>query len=248
MKRLDKFLFVYSLLLTTTLTLAAIIFAPKPSNFVLILFIAPVVYYLWLRVATDDAKSKNKGFAKKALSVMVLVLITSAIISAAGIYIYTNTRSNSDPEGKTEKSNTIVDVFETKETKTQELPKDISTQLAEINAELVKLRAEQRGISNILGISSSPIELQEIISDLDDVEGVNVSNTDQTSLGSITVRDNYSRIDAHEEPVASSRVVGSINKGKSYEYFDRNGNWYYITTDQGTKGWVFASFVEDFLP
>ena len=59
MKNIEKFLFVYSLLITTAVLFAAILFAPKPSNFMIILFLVPVVYYFWLKMVADDINKKS---------------------------------------------------------------------------------------------------------------------------------------------------------------------------------------------
>jgi len=250
MKNIEKFLFVYSLLITTVVLFAAILFAPKPSNFMIILFLVPVVYYFWLKMVADDINKKsNKAFGKRMLTIIAVIFITSAILSSFGIYLYSKRVTKevvSDKAAQQVLSDNILDSKD--EPQKQELPKDIGEELAAIKEELIKLRAEQRGITNILGISTSPTELQEIMSDLENVDGVDVLTEDKASLGSISVRDNYTRIDAHTEAAASSRIVGSINKGKVYSYSDRNGNWYLVKTDQGTSGWVFASFVEEVIP
>ena len=250
MNNVEKFLFVYSLLITTIILFAAILFSPKPSNFLIILFLAPVVYYLWLKMVAETDKKTNKAFGKKTVATIALILITSVILSSAGIYLYSKkaTPELVNEKGVTESIITSDLLRSQKNTQVQELPKDIGTELASIKEELVKLRAEQRGISAILGISTSPEEIQEILSDLDSVEGLDVSTDNKIALGSISIKQNYTRIDAHEEPAASSRIVGSIQKENTYPYSDKQGNWYLIKTDQGTTGWVFSSFVEEVIP
>ena len=249
MKNIEKFLFVYSLLITTAILFAAILFAPKPSNFMIILFLVPVVYYLWLKMVSDADKKDNKAFGKRAMAIVAIILITSSILSSLGIYLYSKrvtTETVSEKAAQKVLSDNVLDSQD--KPHVQELPKDIGEELAAIKEELIKLRAEQRGISAILGISTSPDEIEGIISDLENVDGIDVSTTPKDVLGSISVRDSYTRIDAHTEAAASSRIVGSMNKGKTYSYTNKNGNWYLIKTDQGTTGWVFASFVEEAIP
>ncbi|MDO4581753.1 MAG: N-acetylmuramoyl-L-alanine amidase [Bacillota bacterium] len=43
---------------------------------------------------------------------------------------------------------------------------------------------------------------------------------------------------------SSSQIIGSLKRGDKLKIFRVSGDWYYVMTDYGSYGWVYASFID----
>jgi hypothetical protein len=121
---------------------------------------------------------------------------------------------------------------------------DISKQLSEIKDELAKIRAEQRGINQVLGAADKG-SIKEFTEALENLKSINEENQPSpTPLGYVkTNSSQFNSVDIYQSPSFSSTVIGQMENAKSYPFSEKNNNWYQIEMATGTKGYVNAKFV-----
>lgn len=101
----------------------------------------------------------------------------------------------------------------------------VQEQLTAIRDELVKLRADQRDLTQVLGLTTS-------------------SPTPTPITTNLTVDANYPVVNVYDQPLSSATVVGHISPGRAYPYSTLQNNWYHITLPDGTQAWVEAKYVK----
>ncbi|MBP9817217.1 SH3 domain-containing protein [Candidatus Shapirobacteria bacterium] len=80
------------------------------------------------------------------------------------------------------------------------------------------------------------------------VLGANIGGDPTTVLGTgfIKIRDEkWTTIEVFEKPLASAKVVGSINFGKLIYYTKQEPGWYLVEYLDGKYGWVQNQFMEE---
>lgn len=101
---------------------------------------------------------------------------------------------------------------------------DISPQLTAIQNELVKIRADQRDLTQILGLTTA--------------------SPAPAPVTNLTADANYPSVNVYDQPSLSAKVVGRINPGRAYPYSTLQNNWYHITLPDGTSAWVESQYVK----
>ena len=105
------------------------------------------------------------------------------------------------------------------------------SEVEDIKDELEALRNEKMVSGATLGLTS--------------VDTYNYSDLG-SSIGEITIADSkWSIIDVFQNTVSSSKIIGQIEYGETYPFFESQGNWYQIELPDGQDGWVSASFVKE---
>ncbi len=153
MKAYQKFLFYYSLIVSSFLLVVSLFFLPQPQNFFALALFTPVTLYFWFKFTLAEEKSPYR-WSLKMLSLLLVVGFLG--IFAFGLVNKTPTeppRSTLSETGPTSVPTTLG------ETSSGE----IMTALEEIKTEISQIKAEQRATRELLGLSSSAKEASEIL-------------------------------------------------------------------------------------
>lgn len=232
-------LFIYSLLIFPLAFLFIAFFAPKAQNFFLLILFSPLAFFVWARFLK---KKGHKAFSGLNTALAVMAVLTMLVSGITVSYFY----SKGESETKTLTNNVQIENTDTKDVPTSNDPlnKSMAQQLQEIKDELALLRAEQRGLSQILGISTSPEDLAAIISGFEN-EGTS-SFVQEKPVGYITISDSkYSLVDTFEEAASSSKVAGQMEYGKNYPYFSKVGSWYEIKLPSDEKAYTNFAYLKE---
>jgi hypothetical protein len=230
MKKLEKILFVYSIVAITFVFITSGIFTPSPQSLISSMLLFPILAFFWIRVTNPQ----EVNVAKWSLRLVIVVIL----ISALGIYgsFLSQLITGKDQGGGTEITNEEASKkieeleAEIEQLRQQELTsKELAEKLAEIKDELTRLNTEGK---LALGTSSEDSDLAKLLADLEE-------NEQKSSVGYVTMRDQkISEIDVLYEPQFSSYRVGTIKFGETYPYSEVDRNWYKIKLPDETFGWV----------
>jgi len=239
MKGFQKLLFIYSLLIFPLAFLLTAFFAPKPQNFFLLILFSPLAFFAWGKFLK---KKGHKAFSGLNTTLAVMAIVTILISGITVSYFY----SKSENESKTLTDSIGLESvgIQAPSNTSEPINKSTSEQLQEIKDELTLLRAEQRGLSQILGISTSAEDIAKIISSFEN-EG-STTPSQEKPAGYITISDaKYSLVDVYEQSVSSSKIVGQIEYGKNYPYFSKVGSWYEIKLLSNEKAWTNFAYLKE---
>lgn len=101
---------------------------------------------------------------------------------------------------------------------------EISQKLDNIQDQLTKLRADQRDLTQILGLTTA--------------------SPAPAPVTNLTADANYPSVNVYDQPNLSAKIVGRINPGRAYPYSTLQNNWYHITLPDGTSAWVESQYVK----
>lgn len=101
---------------------------------------------------------------------------------------------------------------------------EISQKLDNIQDQLTKLRADQRDLTQILGLTTA--------------------SAAPAPVTNLTADANYPSVNVYDQPSLSAKVVGRINPGRAYPYSTLQNNWYHITLPDGSSAWVESQYVK----
>lgn len=215
MKKFEKFLFFYSILITTVILISFGLMSPKPLNLISIASFSPVVFYLWVRFTSPQAVDAEKWSLR-----FLLVLL---VLSSLGIYGFYLARSLEVDPNETALRNQLMEMQKENEELSQKLEK-VSTESAVMDTkkEVRDPSVEGESIADLL-IESSPAPgtVQKI-----------TSKTGTT-------------IDVYQSPNVSSKKVGSLEPKVNYPYLEKSDGWYKVVVTSTTNGWVSSSQVQE---
>ncbi|KKS87957.1 MAG: hypothetical protein UV64_C0035G0007 [Parcubacteria group bacterium GW2011_GWC1_43_11b] len=80
MRKFERFLFFYSILVITILFVSFGIFSPKPLNIISIISLLPIIFYFWVRLTSPQVVSADKWSLR--------FLMIATIVSFLGIYAF----------------------------------------------------------------------------------------------------------------------------------------------------------------
>ncbi len=94
-------------------------------------------------------------------------------------------------------------------------------------------------------------EIQNLRNDMIQAKSVNqdTGTTLRSSLIGGMVKINspqWDKVDVHEKPSASSKVINSIVYDAIYFYTSKTTDWYQLNLDGGQVGWVQAQFLKEY--
>jgi hypothetical protein len=121
---------------------------------------------------------------------------------------------------------------------------DITRELQEIKDELARIRAEQRGVNQILGAATSG-SVGEFIDAIQSLEETTASPTPTPkALGYVKANSTqFNSVDIYQSPSFSSTVIAQMENTRSYPYFEKKDNWYLIEMPGLKRGYVNAKFI-----
>lgn len=121
----------------------------------------------------------------------------------------------------------------------QEIEKLASSQDEQVLGEIDDIRDE---LNSLKDEQSTPDTLG-----LEDNYGLYDSDiSGDTPTGYLTISDNkWGSVDIFEDSLSSSKIVGQMEYGETYPFFESRGSWYLVKLPDGTEGWVTTTFVKE---
>lgn len=236
MNKYHKFLFYYSLVVSTILFISSIFLAPTPQNFFLLVLFMPITFYFWLKVITNKEKAKKTEESTLNWSLKMAGVVF--LLGLLGIFAFF-LAGKTDPISQNLSAMTKIYLTSIGELRTdvEQLVSQSSeseqllSEVGDIKDDIEALRDEQAASGTTLGFTSS--------------DTYNYSDLG-SSIGNITIVDSkWSTIDVFQDTLSSSKIIGQIEYGETYPFFESQGNWYRIELPSGQDGWVSASFVKE---
>jgi hypothetical protein len=240
---MKKILFYYSMVICATLLIVSLFFVSGIANIILAASLIPVAAFFWINF-TNPGETDFPHWSLRFLVVIVAFI-------ALGIFAYSlslkSAKTVNDPENKLtdsatqELKNAIEELGKNdKNTSNQAL----LSALESIQHELVNIRAEQRGINQILGITTSASDAASLIQNLNDkpVNTTYLNGSDE--MGFIKLSENVT-VSVYSEQSNSAKKLGVVTYGPSYPFFKKQNGWYQILLPDDTKGWVKSSYIEE---
>ena len=236
MNKYHKFLFYYSLVVSTILFISAIFLTPTPQNFFLLVLFMPITFYFWLKVITTKEKSKKTEESTLNWSLkMAGVVILFGLLGVFAFFL----AGKADPI-----SNNLSAMTKIYLTSIGELRTDVE-QLASQSPESMQLLDEVEDIKDdmeALRVKQAASEATLGFTSNDTYDYSDLGS----SIGNITIADDkWDVIDVFQDTVSSSKIIGQIEYGEVYPFFESRGSWYRIELSGGQDGWVSASFVKE---
>jgi hypothetical protein len=236
MNKYHKFLFYYSLVVSTILFISSIFLAPTPQNFFLLVLFMPITFYFWLKVITSKEKSKKTEESTLNWSLKMAGVVF--LLGMLGVFAFF-LAGKADPISHNLSAMTKIYLTSIGELRTDveqlasQSPESeqLLSEVEDIKDDIEALRDEQAASRATLGFSSDD---SYSYSDLGD------------PMGSITITDSkWSVIDVFQDTISSSKIIGQIEYGETYSFFESRGSWYRIELPSGQDGWVSANFVKE---
>lgn len=219
MRKLERFLFVWNIIVITVLLIAWGVKDPSVLNFVSILLLLPSFFYFWIRLSSP----KNTDFPKWTMRLFLLIAFLISMI-ILGFYAFSSTKVNAL---KNELNNT--------QDKIAELKLD-QNEFDKIREENLKLQEEIANLKDNLRQEKAENTSETITQDLTDVLA------ETFTIGTLTAKDS-AEIDVLEKPLSGSKRVGTIVEEKVYTYISFEDGWYEIELENKLTGWVRAEDV-----
>ncbi|HAV15354.1 MAG TPA: hypothetical protein DCX25_03415 [Candidatus Pacebacteria bacterium] len=142
----------------------------------------------------------------------------------------------------------------------------VAQELRALRDEVIKYRAEQQGRDQILGLSTGlnlptltdPLQsLSNTLSTLEEatieptltIPPTQTTNQQNTGahLGTVSLLEgkSWTSVDAFDQALASSKIVGQLVVRVSYPYYAKENGWYQVELSNGKRGWVQEQFVKE---
>ena len=196
----------------------------------------PITFYFWIKLISSKKKSKQTEDDTLNWSLKIAGIVL--LLGMLGIFAFF-LAGKSDPISQNLSALTKIYLTSIGELRTEveqlssQSPEgqQLLSEVEDIKDELEALRDEKMTSRDTLGLTS--------------VDTYNYSDLGN-SIGEITITDSkWSVIDVFQDTVSSSKIIGQIEYGETYPFFESQGNWYQIELPDGQVGWVSANFVKE---
>ena len=197
----------------------------------------PITFYFWLKVIA--AKEKSKKTEESTLNWSLKMAGVVFLLGLLGIFAFF-LAGKADPISQNLSAmtkiyltsigelRTDVEQLASQSSESQQLLSEVEENIKD---DIEALRDEQATSGTTLGLTSN-----------DTYDYSDLGN----SIGNITITDGkWNTIDVFQETVSSSKIIGQIEYGETYPFFESQGNWYRIELPGGQDGWVSANFVKE---
>src|SRR4030042_4697004 len=241
-----KILFYYSIIVTSILLIASFFFVPKFQNIIITASLIPVVVYFW--IASTNPKETN--FPQWSIR----FLLSVAVLSALGILAYSRVKpfslatdsKNNELSGSVQSMDELKDAIDSLRTSDKNTSNEaLLAALDNIREELINIKAEQRGITKILGITSSASEVSQLINSLSSGSASESASNTPDAIGFVTPISSSKSTYAYSEPKLSSEKLSKLNYNQKYPFFKKQGTWYQILLPDDTEGWASSEDVKE---
>lgn len=197
----------------------------------------PITFYFWLKVISSKEKSKQSEESTLNWSLKMAGIVF--LLGMLGVFAFF-LAGKTDPISQNLSAMTKIYLASIDELKTEveqlasqspESEQLLSEVREDIKDELEALRGDKMTSGTTLGLTSDDTDNYAYLGNL---------------IGNITIADSkWSKIDVFQDTVSSSKIVGQIEYGEKYPFFESKGSWYQIELPSGQNGWVSASFVKE---
>lgn len=196
----------------------------------------PITFYFWLKIITS--KKKTKKIEESTLNWSLKMAGIVFLLGLLGVFAFF-LAGKADPISRNLSTMTKIYLTSIGELRTDveqlasQSPESeqLLSEVEDIKDNIEALRNEQAASGTTLGLISN-----------DTYDYSDLGN----SIGNITITDNrWNTIDVFQDTVSSSKIIGQIEYGETYPFFESRGNWYRIELPSGQDGWVSASFVKE---
>ncbi len=236
MNKYHKFFFYYSLVVSTILFISSIFLAPTPQNFFLLVLFMPITFYFWLKIIASKDKSKKTEESTLDWSLKMAGIVF--LLGLLGIFAFF-LAGKSDPISQNLSAMTKIYL-----TSIGELKTDVE-QLASQSPESTQLLDEVEDIKDDIEALRDNQATSEVTLGLTSDNTYNYSAPGDP-IGNITISDSrWSVIDVFQDTVPSSKIIGQIEYGEAYPFYESRGSWYRIELPNGQDGWVSAGLVNE---
>jgi energy-coupling factor transporter transmembrane protein EcfT len=149
----QKFLFYYSLIVSSFLLAVSLFFLPQPQSFFALALFTPVTLYFWFKFTLAEEKSPYRWSLK-----MLGVLLAAGLMGLFAFWLVGRQPAENQKSTLSESVPTPAPA-----TLGEESNGGIITILEEIKTEISQIKAEQRATRELLGLSGSAKEASEIL-------------------------------------------------------------------------------------
>jgi len=214
MRKLEKFLFSYSIIAITVLFICFVALSPQPLNLISGVVLSPIIFYFWIRITSPVGTSPDIWSVR---FVVILVLI-----SALGVYAFSTTKHSLDSKP----------IINQQLSEVQALNEELKGKITLKDTEIAKLKEQIKDTP-----TSSDVQ-GESIADLIS-ESPAPPNGTQRITGVIGIK----VIDVYQNPTTSSLKIGDLDPSINYPYIEKQGDWYKVVMTSSKTGWVESSQV-----
>jgi hypothetical protein len=218
MRKFEKFLFFYGIVVITVLFVSFGVFSPKPLNLISLILVIPIVFYFWIRLTSPESISAEKWSFRFLIALVI-------VISMLTFGYYLAVRGMSDLQ-KTNESKTLQSKLATAEA----LNESLSESIASLSAELTKTKVggststntDRTTATDLIFGSPSPVPLQEF-----------------------TGRAGVKLINVYDSPNLLAKKITTLDGTQTYLYLEKENNWYKVVLSGSNVGWVSGSQVQE---
>lgn len=237
MKGYRAFLAYYSIIVTTALAVGSVFFIPKPIGFIVTLLFLPVTVYFWLRVSLP-----TKGSARGWSARLMLVVFLFSLLS---VFAYSLTTLIPQPNqhliASTESDKALIEELKNKLEEERDRATeydDLAGELSDIKDELFRLGGPPAGGDSLGGSTLGKDNFTQ--------DPLDLASTDEMPAGKLTISDpKWSIVDVYAQDSFASQVIGEINFGVQYSFFESTGSWYKVDFGAGELGWIRSIYVKE---
>lgn len=149
----QKFLFYYSLAVSTLLLVASLFFLSQPQSFFALALFTPITLYFWFKFTLAEEKSPYRWSLK-----MLGLVLTVGLLGVFSFWMV------GQQPAKTQNSTLgEANPVPTPAALGEKDDNEVVALLEEIKTEIAQIKAEQRATRELLGLSSSAKEASEIL-------------------------------------------------------------------------------------
>lgn len=229
-----KLLALYSLVATTALFLASLLYIPRPENFLFLLLFLPTAIFFWLNGPSKLTSEKHPAppYLPRNLISFALVILLTLLITNFTLYSYLkwgqdNLTKNDQAQLNSqnlEEIKKLVQALQSKEASSQPLLKEIEA----IKKELAEFKSDNNIKNEVLGLVPSSASAKESLPKFITI------NTKR-----------WQTLDVFKDKKTSSSIIAQIKYGKNYPISAKESDWYRIMLPDGREGWVGGQYLKE---
>lgn len=229
MKGYYALLFYYSGALTTLLILELIFSFPPPQSIILLLLFLPVPLFFAFKLKTEAISMRLSS----ASLTVVIIIVAGFLVHSTVKNLYSPVQNSLKLEQEiSDELKKIKEELKASSDDMKEQDKAVLEELGALKEDILSFKKEFRGRDNILGFATTLPDLSS-------------ENSSISPAGFIRIKDNaWQSVDVFEEK-NSSKVIGKAFYGKTYPYFLKEDNYYYVELSESTNGWIGSRFIEE---
>lgn len=230
-----KFLFYYSLFISSALFIWIVLFLPRPESLIPLVLFLPIVIHFWLGIIWPSKISELAGRGSENIDALKgqlfsfsMTVMISIIVATLSILIYAFAYERYSP---------IVNTLNTKKPKEEELMLILS-KVNSIEEDSKNLNQQIEEIYTAIledTIDEKPDVSQEKITEV-----IEKSESISSQSGVLKMLQDAK---AHDDKNPNSKINGTTNAGQIYNFTKKEGLWYLISLPDFNEGWVEKKYI-----